>query len=64
MGSSRCEFQLLMGIRDELKSQLVAKGAAVAEYIPYGGQWLPYSVRRIRERKRNLLLLARSLVQQ
>lgn len=60
----RCEFQLLMGIRDELKSRLVAMNMAVAEYIPYGGQWLPYSVRRIRERKRNLLLLARSLVQQ
>jgi proline dehydrogenase len=36
----------------------------VAEYIPYGSQWLPYSVRRIMERKRNLLLLARSLIQQ
>ena len=60
----KCEFQLLMGIRDELKLQLVASKMAVAEYIPYGGQWLPYSVRRIRERKRNLLLLARSLIQQ
>lgn len=60
----KCEFQLLMGIRDELKSQLVANKMTVAEYIPYGGQWLPYSVRRIRERKRNLLLLARSLIQQ
>jgi proline dehydrogenase len=61
---SRFEFQMLMGIRDELKSDLVAKKFAVAEYIPYGGQWLPYSVRRIRERKRNILLLARSLIQQ
>jgi proline dehydrogenase len=58
------EFQMLMGIRDELKSDLVAKKFTVAEYIPYGSQWLPYSVRRIRERKRNLLLLARSLIQQ
>lgn len=58
------EFQMLMGIRDELKSGLVARNLRVAEYIPYGSQWLPYSVRRIRERKRNLLLLARSLVQQ
>ncbi|MCI0561377.1 MAG: proline dehydrogenase family protein [Nitrososphaera sp.] len=57
------EFQLLMGIRDELKRDLVGKGFAVAEYIPYGSNWLPYSVRRIRERKRNLILLARSLVQ-
>ena len=58
------EYQMLMGIRDELKSKLVGKKLRVAEYIPYGSQWLPYSVRRIRERKRNLLLLARSLVQQ
>ncbi|MDQ3847812.1 MAG: proline dehydrogenase family protein [Thermoproteota archaeon] len=56
------EFQMLKGIRDELKIELIAKGFAVAEYIPYGSQWLPYSVRRIMERKRNLLLLARSLI--
>jgi proline dehydrogenase len=61
--ANNCEFQMLMGIRDELKSQLVSRGLPVSEYIPYGNQWLPYSVRRIRERKRNLLLLARSLVQ-
>jgi proline dehydrogenase len=62
--ANNCEFQMLMGIRKELKSQLVSEGLQVSEYIPYGSQWLPYSVRRIRERKRNLLLLARSLVQQ
>jgi proline dehydrogenase len=56
------EFQMLKGIRDELKYELVSKGFAVAEYIPYGIQWFPYSVRRITERKRNLLLLARSLI--
>jgi proline dehydrogenase len=52
-----------MGIRDELKRKLVEEGFRVAEYIPYGDEWLPYSVRRLRERKRNLFLLARSLVQ-
>ena len=56
------EFQMLKGIRDELKIDLITMGFAVAEYIPYGSQWLPYSVRRIMERKRNLLLLARSLI--
>lgn len=59
---AKFEFQMLMGIRDELKDELVAKKFALSEYIPYGSQWLPYSVRRIRERKRNLLLLARSLI--
>ena len=62
--STKFEFQMLKGIRDELKLQLVTKGFVVSEYIPYGSQWLPYSVRRIMERKRNLLLLARSLLQQ
>ncbi|MFL6493534.1 MAG: proline dehydrogenase family protein [Nitrososphaera sp.] len=56
------EFQMLKGIRDELKIDLITMGFTVAEYIPYGSQWLPYSVRRIMERKRNLLLLARSLI--
>jgi proline dehydrogenase len=60
--SKKFEFQMLMGIRDELKGELVGRNFAVSEYIPYGSQWLPYSVRRIRERKRNLLLLARSLI--
>lgn len=61
---TKFEFQMLKGIRDELKRELITKGFTVAEYIPYGSQWLPYSVRRIMERKRNLLLLARSLIQQ
>lgn len=57
------EFEFLKGIRDELKRDLVEEGFRVAEYIPYGDEWLPYSVRRLRERKRNIFLLARSLVQ-
>ena len=63
IGIKNFEFEFLKGIRDELKQDLVEKGFRVAEYIPYGDEWLPYSVRRLRERKRNLLLLARSLVQ-
>ncbi|HEX5976749.1 MAG TPA: proline dehydrogenase family protein [Nitrososphaeraceae archaeon] len=57
------EFQFLMGINNELKENLVRKGFRVSEYIPYGSHWLPYSMRRIRERRRNILLLARSLFQ-
>jgi proline dehydrogenase len=57
------EFQLLKGINDDMKKRLVKQGFKVCEYIPYGNRWLPYSVRRIKERKRNLLLLARSLIQ-
>lgn len=57
------QFQLLKGVRDELKKQLVHDGYVVLEYIPYGEKWLQYSLRRIRERKRNIFLLARSLIE-
>lgn len=56
------EFQFLKGIRDELKRCLVEKRFRVGEYIPYGKDWLHYSIRRLTERKRNIFLLALSLV--
>jgi proline dehydrogenase len=55
------EFQLLKGIRDDLKSRLLTDGFKVSEYIPYGPEWYNYSKRRMRERKRNILLLIRSV---
>lgn len=56
------EFALLKGIRDNLKLQLVNRGFRVTEYIPYGQNWMPYSIRRLREKPSNFLLLARSLL--
>jgi len=57
------EFQMLMGVRDPLKEELTKKGYTVAEYIPYGPNWLPYFMRRLRERPRNILTMVRSFVQ-
>jgi proline dehydrogenase len=56
------EFQMLRGIRDELKPNLIKMGFSLAEYIPYGTNWLPYSIRRLKERKRNILLLGSSFI--
>ncbi|MFZ2410856.1 MAG: proline dehydrogenase family protein [Candidatus Methanoperedens sp.] len=58
---NRLEIQMLMGVRDELKKELVKKGLTVIDYIPFGKNWFPYSTRRIRERKRNILLIFRSV---
>jgi proline dehydrogenase len=54
------EFAFLKGIRDNLKLQLVNRGYRVTEYIPYGQNWIPYAIRRLREKPSNFLLLARS----
>ncbi|MGQ0796631.1 MAG: proline dehydrogenase family protein [Methanobacteriota archaeon] len=56
------EFQMLQGVRDTLKAQLVGRGFRVAEYIPYGPGWLPYFSRRLRERPRNVFTMVRSFV--
>jgi proline dehydrogenase len=56
------EFQMLRGIRDEIKPNLIKRGFSLAEYIPYGTNWLPYSIRRLKERKRNILLLGSSFI--
>ena len=57
------EFEFLKGIREEIKPDLIRKGFVVSDYIPYGTNWLAYSIRRIKERKRNILLLGNSLLQ-
>jgi len=56
------EFAMLQGVRDPLKGELVAQGHRVAEYIPYGPNWLPYFSRRLRERPRNIITMVRSFV--
>ncbi len=57
------EFQMLKGIRDEIKPKLLKKHFVVSDYIPYGTNWLAYSIRRLKERKRNILLLGSSFIQ-
>jgi proline dehydrogenase len=55
------EFQMLKGVRDDVKPSLIKAGYSLAEYIPYGENIAAYSVRRIKEKPSNILLLARSL---
>ncbi len=55
------EFQLLMGMRDDLKSALARAGRRVIEYVPYGSDWYGYGMRRLMEQRRNVLRVAESL---
>ena len=55
-------FELLKGIRDDLKEELTKSGYKVYEYLPYGDSWWAYSKRRIKEHPSNIWLLVRSLV--
>ena len=56
------EFQMLMGMRDDLKAALVNDGKRVLEYIPYGTDWYGYGIRRLTEKKRNAVYFAMGLI--
>ena len=43
------EFQMLLGVQDELRDIIRDAGHRMRVYIPYGKDWYPYSVRRLRE---------------
>ncbi|MFE3226567.1 proline dehydrogenase family protein [Nocardia sp. NPDC059228] len=56
----RFEFQMLYGIRDDEQQRLVATGAHLRTYVPYGDQWYGYFMRRLAERPANLAFFLRS----
>ena len=58
----RFEFQLLYGIRRDLQASLVAAGFRVRVYVPFGGEWFPYFMRRLGERPANVAFVLKSLV--
>ena len=46
---SRFEFQMLLGVCENLQGRLLGMGYAVRIYVPYGKDWYGYSMRRIKE---------------
>jgi proline dehydrogenase len=45
----RYEFQMLLGVRERLRDEILAKGHRMRIYVPFGQAWYGYSVRRLRE---------------
>ena len=48
---SHFDYELLYGIRRDLQKSLLNKQYRVRIYIPFGEQWLPYTLRRLKEWK-------------
>ncbi len=55
------EFQMLHGIRTSEQRRLRETGARVRVYLPYGGDWYGYFMRRLAERPANVAFFLRSL---
>jgi len=58
----RYEFQMLLGVDEELRSILVGAGHKLRVYVPFGRDWYEYSTRRLKENPKIAGYVARDLV--
>lgn len=49
LGREDYEFQMLLGVDDELRKILIEGGHRLRVYVPFGEQWYEYSMRRLKE---------------
>lgn len=49
LNRNQYEFQMLLGVDPELRRIILAGGHRLRVYVPYGRDWYPYSIRRLRE---------------
>lgn len=43
------EFQMLLGVKEDLRDKIVKEGHKVRIYVPFGKDWYKYSIRRLKE---------------
>jgi proline dehydrogenase len=49
LGPLEYELQMLLGVREERRDELVEEGHRLRVYVPFGEHWYSYSVRRLQE---------------
>ncbi len=54
-------FEMLYGVRRDLQKTLLKKGFRVRVYTPFGTAWLPYTIRRLLEKKENIIFVVTQL---
>ena len=59
--SSRVEFQMLYGLREQGLTDLNKLGYPTRVYVPFGTDWFPYFSRRLAERKENIWFVISTL---
>ncbi len=62
IAKDRFEIQMLYGIRRDLQTEHASQGYRVRVYVPFGGAWYPYFMRRLGERPANVWFLVRHLL--
>jgi proline dehydrogenase len=62
LAPERYEFQMLLGVDEELRGLVLGAGHRLRIYIPFGVNWYAYSLRRLKENPRIAGYVARSLI--
>jgi proline dehydrogenase len=62
MPDDRYEFQMLLGVDEELRSILVESGYKVRVYVPFGKEWYEYSTRRLQENPKIARYVAQDVI--
>ncbi|HEX4324190.1 MAG TPA: proline dehydrogenase family protein, partial [Gaiellaceae bacterium] len=60
LGPLEYELQMLLGVREERRAELVAEGHRLRVYVPFGEHWYSYSVRRLQENPAMATTIARA----
>lgn len=47
--NDKFEFQMLLGVREDLRDKINSDGYKIRIYVPFGKDWYAYSVRRLKE---------------
>lgn len=58
----RYEFQMLLGVDEELRRILVNAGHKVRVYVPFGKDWYEYSARRLKENPKIAGYIAKDVI--
>jgi proline dehydrogenase len=49
ISKDKFEFQMLLGVREDLRDRINGDGYKIRIYVPFGKDWYPYSIRRLKE---------------
>jgi proline dehydrogenase len=49
LATTSYEFQMLLGVREEVRNNLINAGYRLRVYVPFGADWYGYSIRRLKE---------------
>ncbi len=49
ISKNKFEFQMLLGVSEDLRDKINADGFKIRIYVPFGKEWYKYSIRRLQE---------------